>query len=225
MQNLYEMNSRTKTEERGEDEAAQGWWMRNLYDINLRERGGETQDDEPTNFMQMIFATPRGGTAEGGAVGLTPRQGTTALGAAGAPASAGSANQPFNMSFATDWVTQVFQKPEEGQDDSETLDAQMSSAVNWLQANFGVATARGDHKSSQPSSVTAIKEAAQPFAFTPRGGSKSDAKANAEADDAVLAAAMQAVLATPRGTAAAGGVNDAPIAGAVNKMFKSKQVL
>ena len=39
-----------------------------------------------------------------------------------------------------------------------------------------------------------------------------------EADDAVMAAAMQAVLATPR-QKAAGTVDDSPMAGAANKMF------
>ena len=56
-----------------------------------------------------------------------------------------------------------------------------------------------------------------PWVFTPRGGAESTPAATQQSDDAVMAAAMQAVLATPRGSAA---VDDALMAGAANKIFK-----
>ena len=43
-----------------------------------------------------------------------------------------------------------------------------------------------------------------------------------KADDAVFHAAMQATLATPRAPTATASVDDTPMAGAVNKMFKGK---
>ena len=43
-----------------------------------------------------------------------------------------------------------------------------------------------------------------------------------ESDDAVFHAAMQATLMTPRAPTATASVDDTPMAGAVNKMFKGK---
>ena len=85
------------------------------------------------------------------------------------------------------------------------MDAQITEAAEWLMVTFG--TPRG---TQVPPPTTLPKPSATPRNTT----------AGKQSDDAVLAAAMQAVLATPRGTSHA--VDDKPMAGALNKMFKQQ---
>ena len=107
-----------------------------------------------------------------------------------------------DIGFTSDWVQRVF---EGGDANPDGMDAQMTEAAEWLMVTFG--TPRG---TQVPPPTTLPKPSATPRNTT----------AGKQSDDAVLAAAMQAVLATPRGTSHA--VDDKPMAGALNKMFKQQ---
>ena len=97
----------------------------------------------------------------------------------------------------------------------------MADAVAWLQDNFGM-TPRGGASSSTSSYTPRGTHLAQ---FTPRGKAYKD---EAVADNAVMHAAMQAALSTPRAAEAGrrSSVDDTAMHGAVSKMFHGKlQVL
>ena len=95
----------------------------------------------------------------------------------------------------------------------------MADAFAWLQANFGRRRAAADGGGSAPR--RAPPNLSMPF--TPRGAAGGGAQYAREADDAVFHAAMNATLATPRAPTATASVDDTPMAGAVNKMFKNRQ--
>jgi len=249
MQNLFEMNSRTADEAPPSDEAASSdWWMRNIFDFGSnRELRGEP--DENVDYMDVIFGTPRadGTTTPRGGPAFTPRGTLVAVshayGKAGAARSLGmpmlkkqsgisEGHQPgagggdgdedgVSLTFAKDWVQKVFQTPRGVGDSNEEIESNMADAVLWLQENFG-ATPRGEG-AGQAQSVTTPTQIST-AQFTPRGKSCGSGAASEAADDAVLRAAMQAALATPRGAAEnVRHLDDTPMVGAVNKMFKGLQ--
>ena len=239
MQNLFDMGHHGEGEN-GDEDAGTNWWMQNLYDINTRASsapGEEASGD--ADYMGIIFGTPRDGTttARGGPA-FTPRGTLVALSQAHGKASHAVAlgmplkkqdgqalsipeEDALNMGFTKDWVTRIF-TPRASGASNEEIEANMADAVQWLQDNFG-ATPRGNGGDEATGTKATRQEVAEAVsgAFTPRG-SASAGLLNimmTESDDAVFHAAMQATLMTPRGGAS---VDDTPMAGAVNKMFKGK---
>ena len=198
----------------------------NLFDMKTRDAGGGDPDDA-VSYLSTIFATPRGDQVQHAprasrASHAIPR-GPGVL-AASPPTAVPSALQAIftprgtlnpalsgglppvatkqDIGFTSDWVQRVF---EGGDVNADGMDAQMTEAAEWLMVTFG--TPRG---TQVPPPTTLPKPSATPRNTT----------AGQQSDDAVLAAAMQAVLATPRGTSHA--VDDKPMAGAFNKMFKQQ---
>jgi hypothetical protein len=228
MQNLYDMGHHEGREEDGDDGA--NWWMQNLYDMGYHQRTGGSGGDGDSDYMGVIFGTPRNGTntARGGAA-FTPRgtlvalsQATGKAGAAlklGMPLKGGETvseaeQDAINMGFAQDWLSTVFLTPRAGGDTGEDVDKSMADAVAWLEDNFGV-TPRG-----KKGTDTTTSSSMGPF--TPRGSQPMKLQTmTKETDDAVFHAAMQATLATPRAQVG-GSVDDKPMAGAVSKMFKGR---
>ena len=175
------------------------FWMRNLYEMNWRDGDGPQGD---------------GGGGGGQSAGpmFTPR-GTLSLQPSAPGSSAAAVAPPMaELQFATDWVEQVFVTPRAGASADADVDARMVDAANWLQTTF--ATPR---EGAPLQKVHGSRSGAAPQ--TPRGGAPPGGVGGVtqQSDDAVLAAAMQAVLATPRGSAA---VDDALISGAASKIFK-----
>ena len=234
MQNLYEMGSHDSGGG-GDDEGSTNWWMQNLYDMNTRSGFGQETNasGDDSDYMGIIFGTPRGdgtSTARGGPA-FTPRGTLVALsqanGKGGAAMSLGVPLQQkdgtipeeetdaINMGFAKDWVQKVFLTPRASGDDGANVEAEMADAVEWLQMNFGTPRGSIDSRSGAGSIGVPI---------TPRGGGATAAQLNLtkKADDAVFHAAMQATLSTPRAPTGTASVDDTPMAGAVNKMFKGK---
>jgi len=191
MQNLSDINVRTQSAVAEDQDTGSGWWMQNLFDMRTRDTSGGEPDDAVT-YLSTIFATPRG---DGGI--FTPR-GTlnTALQTGLQPIQSKQ-----DIGFTSDWIKGVF----EGGGEGAGIDEQMGKAAEWLTEAFG--TPRG----TQVPPPTLLPKPSQ----TPR-----NTRAGQQSDDAVLAAAMQAALATPRGTSQA--VDDKPMAGAFNKMFKQQ---
>ena len=219
-----------------DDDSSSNWWMQNLYDMNTRTKVAGGEDSGDADYMGLIFGTPRGdgaSTARGGPA-FTPRGTLVALSQAhGKQGAALSLGMPkpegglgptpeedaINMGFASDWVKKVFMTPRTGgPSQGEEVEREMADAVAWLQANFGGATPRGN----APGAAGNIN-----VPITPRGsGAAPDVlKKTSQADDAVFHAAMQATLLTPRAPTATASVDDTPMAGAVNKMFKGLQVV
>ena len=228
MQNLFDMGAHGMDDD-DESDVHSSWWMQNLYDMNSRNKAGAAEGSGDADYMGIIFGTPRtdGTTTARGGPAFTPRGTLVALsqahGKGGAAMSLGMPlakeagsipeNDAVNMGFAVDWIQKVFLTPRASGSGGEEVEAEMSNAVLWLQENFG-ATPR-EH---QP-----LHAGALPVPVTPRG-SAAPALLNMtkKADDAVFHAAMQATLATPRAPTATASVDDTPMAGAVNKMFKGK---
>ena len=104
----------------------------------------------------------------------------------------------------------------------------MPEALDWLQNSFTARGTTGDSlsRSLNLNATRATGEPGNPWAFTPRPNAPAEqASATRASDDAVLAAAMSAVLSTPRGDV--GGpsvVPDAVLGHGMSKMFK-RQVL
>jgi hypothetical protein len=228
MQNLFDMGS-NQTEDGDVDDTHTNWWMQNLYDMNLR--NGAEKDDATgeSDYMELLFGTPREGTTTArGAPAFTPRGTLVALsqvhGRSNAAMSLGMPQQKgaepaipeensVNMDFTKDWVEKVFLTPRAtGGDEAEQ---NMVAAVEWLQENFGAAD-------GVPVMSAASKTGVAPF--TPRGSQAAGLlNITQKTDDAVFHAAMQATLATPRGTAdVRSSVDDTPMMGAVHKMFKGR---
>jgi len=229
MQNLFEMgHNGTGGGGLEEEDAQTNWWMQNLYEMGHHGTAVTgNADDAEADYMNIIFGTPRDGTttARGGPA-FTPRGTLVALSqAAGKTSAAVSLGMPLqkdthaipeedavNMGFAKDWVAKAFLTPRDATGQAH-LD-QMADAVKWLNENFGT-TPRGDGGAMAPIAVSS-------GAFTPRGSASAGLlNITKEADDAVFHAAMQATLSTPRAPTATASVDDTPMAGAVNKMFKS----
>jgi len=231
MQNLYTFDPTSRAEggDADDDDEQRHWWMQNLYDIGTRSKGEGVENVGESDYMNIIFGTPRDGTttARGGPA-FTPRGTLVALSAAhGKSSAAYSLGMPLqkdktipeeesvNMSFAKDWVAKVFLTPRGTGSGGEEMADQTSDAVAWLQDNFG--TPRAGSSSSAP----AGKISSMPF--TPRTSQAAGLlNMTKDADDAVFHAALQATLATPRGSGATASVDDTPMAGAVSKMFKGK---
>ena len=229
MQNIFDMGHHGGGEE--DNETSTNWWMQNLYDMNTRSGLGQdaNADAGDADYMGMIFGTPRDGSASARAgPAFTPRGTLVALAQSnnktGAAVSLGMPLQmegiseevqdAINMGFAQDWVSKVFMTPRAvGDSGGVDVDTEMAEAVAWLQDTFGAATPRAGPGSAGNINVP----------ITPRGSGASSAQLNLtkRADDAVFHAAMQATLSTPRASATS-GVDDSPMAGAVNKMFKGR---
>ena len=192
-----------------------GWWMKNLYEMRsgLGDEGGADEAAAPSSFAQAV-CTPRGGP-DAGAATLTPR-GTLKLlgavrdgGADGADGAVTAEHDETKMAFAADWVTSVFATPRgaDGDAGGAQIDAKMGDALEWLQKNF--ATPRGDGSSGSAEAF------GPPRGVVTKLGTPRNMQVAKESEDAVMAAAMQAVLATPRG-----GSVDRPMSEAVHKMFR-----
>jgi hypothetical protein len=191
--------------------------------------GTKGPDAGDSDFMGLIFGTPR----EGGAGGpmFTPRgtlaalsQATGKQGAAlslgmplqgapkegATPRTAEAEQDAVNMGFAQDWVERMFLTPRASGDDGE-IDQSMAEAIAWLQENFGGATTpRGSGEDGF----------SQGTALTPRGAQPATLlNITEKTDDAVMHAAMQATLATPR---TQGSGSEKPMGGAVSKMFNGR---
>ena len=126
MQNLFDMGSHGGGNE-DDDNPNTNWWMQNLYDMNTRVKPDGSANDADSDFMGVIFSTPRDGTttARGGPA-FTPRGTLVALsqahGKGGAALSLGMPlnkdgnssipeEDAVNMGFAKDWVQKVFMTP------------------------------------------------------------------------------------------------------------------
>jgi len=223
MANLFDITTRTGDSSKSDDDEALpagGWWMNNLFDIKTRTSDGATGEEtaeEAFDWMARIFATPRGGDPM--AATFTPRGGLAPL------LQGGLAAGGKGSGFASNWVQQIF-TPRNGKADAiEDVDTKMGDALEWLQQNF--TTPRGTVPNAAPNAPMPTLSMRKPWAITPRGGGEAN-PATLQSDDAVMAAAMQAVLATPRssrGGPSRGGlaVDDSVMAGAVSKMFKMPQ--
>jgi hypothetical protein len=221
--------------------------MQNLFSMGSRADKGPIDDD--ADYMQVLFGTPRGDgtTTPRGGPAFTPRGTLAALSHArgnkaavmqlgmpirkqpGAqeedPDEGDALHDVINMGFAKDWVSRVFETPRAGlrlnnttdaSESNEEVEKQMADAVAWLEDNFGM-TPRGGASVTTPNTATTATP--RTFsAFTPRGINAS--KEDLAADNAVMRAAMQAALSTPRSAAGGRAVDDTPMVGAVNKMFK-----
>ncbi|KAL1520241.1 hypothetical protein AB1Y20_023711 [Prymnesium parvum] len=198
--------------------SAHEWWVHNLQDKSVR--ATESTDGEETGliqgwWMQNLFdmkTRSRQGGDEAGAylsnlfakangeqTIFTPRG--TISGAAGSLPQPSGAEKP-DIRFASSWVERVFQLG----DAADQVEEQMGKAVDWLAEAFG--THRG-------------KLAPQPAALPKPMGTPRSA-ASQQADDAAVAAAVHAALATPRGMSDI--VDDRPMAGAFHKMFHSQHL-
>ena len=235
MQNLYTMGSHSSGP-RVDDSAEEASYMHVIFGTP---RGG-------TNTSRGVN-TARGGPA------FTPRGTLVALSQAGGKAGAAlslgmplkqagipensAAEDAVNMGFAKDWVTQIFATPRGhgGDDDEKSMALRVAEAAQWLHENFGLggvsgsdtATSSGSSMAGTRTPRTAEMEnayAAMSQLFTPRGKQDTSLRGlTVKTDDAVMAAAMKAALSTPRQSSQV--VDDAPMAGAVNKMFKGRQAL
>ena len=234
MQNMFDMKTRTNVEDEDED-ASSNWWMQNLYTMGHHTNERADPDDN-TDYMQIIFGTPRndGTTTPRGGPAFTPRGTLVALSqAAGKTGAALSLGMPLqkqsgipeesaredavNMGFAKEWVTKVFETPR-GNSNDDGVEIEMANAVLWLQENFSLTPRDAGSLSTAAASSTTTSAPPVPMTlFTPRG--KNKASETAAVDDAVFQAAMQATLLTPRGPTATASVDDTPMAGAVNKWF------
>jgi len=248
MQNLFEMKTRGGDDEGLEDEdLSTQWWMQNLY--TMGSHGGPIDENaDDADYMQIIFGTPRadGTTTARGGPAFTPRGTLVALSQASGKTSAAmslgmplkqsgipeeaAAEDAVNMGFAKEWVQKVFETPRGKAGDDEAMSLRVAEAAQWLQENFG-ATPRGGADTNTDASGRTPRTAEMENAyasmaqlFTPRGQqAPSLGGLTVKADDAVLAAAMKATLSTPRAPTATASVDDTPMAGAINKMFKGTQ--
>jgi hypothetical protein len=200
-------------------DAAQGdgdWWMRNLYEMNWRDVAAPAAAPTEQQTGAAAATAPPLFSSDGPA--FTPR-GTLAMPAAPHDRNGGEGKPselapPVNLQFATEWVEQVF-TPRAGAGTDADVDARMADAVSWLQSTFATPRAPG---AAPPLQKVGGAAPGNPWVRTPRAGPDgSTAPATQQSDDAVMAAAMQAVLATPR--PAASDAADVTISSAANKIF------
>ena len=233
-----------------DEDVSSQWWMQNLYSMgdNSKAPGQEGGEDE-VSFMHVIFGTPRDGnnTARGGPA-FTPRGTLAALaqasGKTGATVSLGMPMQKqsgipeetatedaVNMGFAKEWVQKVFETPrgKDGKDGEAEMNDRVAEATQWLQDSFGITPRGGAGTTTNRDEFGRTPRTAEmenafvsmQQLFTPRGQQpKSLGGLTAQTDDAVIMNAMKATLSTPRAPTATASVDDTPMAGAVNKMFK-----
>ena len=110
------------------------------------------------------------------------------------------------------------------------MGARLAEATQWLQDNFGLTPRDGsgvaldEHGRTPRTAEMEGAYANMQQLFTPRAKQPTSLGGlTAKADDAVMRAASQAILSTPRAPTATASVDATPMAGAVNKMFKSLQ--
>jgi len=148
--------------------------------------------------MAAIFATPRGDASI-----FTPRGTLNPALQLGMPMK--PQEQKQDISYAADWVQATFEGgslTQRGNGSSEEIDQKMTEATEWLMQAFG--TPRG----TQVPPPTLLPKPS----MTPRNTIAAE-----QSEDKVFAAAMQAVLSTPRAKGTTAVVDDRAMASAANK--------
>ena len=231
----------------------QEWWLRNMangaaasaegggpdfWQRNLGSADGDG-DGDALAFMQQMFAetahfTPNdgGGGANGGGPNLGYANDWVAK-VFEAPAGDAGGVVDEKMGDALDWLQSTFTARARpagggGGGGGGEVHAAAGEALDWLQNSFTARGTTGDSlsRSLNLNATRRTDAPGNPWAFTPRPNAPAEqASATRASDDAVLAAAMSAVLSTPRGDV--GGpsvVPDAVLGHGMSKMFK-RQVL